>query len=380
MTMKVSVIVPVYNTEKYLEKCITSLVNQTYKELEIILVNDGSTDKSAEICDSFLQDDRVVVIHKKNGGLVSARKAGLRSATGDYVTFVDSDDWMEIDAYEKIIGGMEGKKADIVLYGLKKIYEDTFIDRYERFEQGFYTKEMVKEAIDNFYYDDNVAFINAFSYSLCTKLVKKSLLERNMLALDNRIIKGEDLSVVIPMLIEADTIVVEKYNPYNYRVRLDSMSHSCDEKNCCKYELVETRISQCLANNNINSNQGYYKMAQTGLLFLKLTSNVIDYYDSLSSIYKGIEEKSKILIYGKGIYGNNIKELILKERKYTLVGMIDKYSLCKINDYQYDYIVVAMAVGEYVLDALKLLKDLGVSSERIKYIRNRDVWRNNISD
>ena len=99
----VSIIIPIYNVEKYLTKCIESVINQTYKNLEIILVNDGSTDNSKEIIDKYsLIDSRIKVINKKNGGLSEARNAGIEIAKGDYIGFLDSDDWIELNMYEKL--------------------------------------------------------------------------------------------------------------------------------------------------------------------------------------------------------------------------------------------------------------------------------------
>ena len=99
----ISIIVPVYNVEKYVEKCINSIINQTYKNLQIILVDDGSKDNSGKICDEFkLKDNRIEVIHKNNGGLSDARNAGLKLAKGDYIGFVDSDDYIEADMYETL--------------------------------------------------------------------------------------------------------------------------------------------------------------------------------------------------------------------------------------------------------------------------------------
>ena len=98
---KISVIVPVYKTEQYLNRCVQSITDQTYKNLEIILVDDGSPDNCPEMCDQWAKkDERIKVIHKRNGGLSSARNAGLDSATGDYIMFADSDDWMEPDMAE----------------------------------------------------------------------------------------------------------------------------------------------------------------------------------------------------------------------------------------------------------------------------------------
>ena len=115
MNELVSVIIPVYNVERYLERCVQSITQQTYKSLEIILVNDGSTDNCGRMCDEIaLKDSRVKVIHKENGGLSSARNAGLDVATGAYVAFVDSDDWIATDIYDKCIKAMNDYSSDVV--------------------------------------------------------------------------------------------------------------------------------------------------------------------------------------------------------------------------------------------------------------------------
>ena len=109
---KVSVIVPVYNAEKYLQECVDSILGQTLADLELILVDDGSTDTSPALCDRYAeQDARVKVIHKPNGRAASARNAGIRAASGDYVAFVDSDDWVSAEMYEKMLG----TDADVTL-------------------------------------------------------------------------------------------------------------------------------------------------------------------------------------------------------------------------------------------------------------------------
>ena len=103
MKERISVVVPVYNVEKYLEKCVNSIVNQTYKNLEIILVDDGATDNSGKLCDELAKiDNRIKVYHKENGGLSDARNYGVERATGDYIGFVDSDDYIDAEMYEKL--------------------------------------------------------------------------------------------------------------------------------------------------------------------------------------------------------------------------------------------------------------------------------------
>lgn len=121
----ISVIVPIYNVDKYLSRCVNSLVQQTYNNLEIILVDDGSTDNCPELCDMWgKQDKRIKVIHKENGGLSDARNAGLKVITGDYVSFIDSDDWVNIHFYEVLMGVMEKEHCDIVQCESSILYSD----------------------------------------------------------------------------------------------------------------------------------------------------------------------------------------------------------------------------------------------------------------
>ena len=124
----VSVIIPIYNTEKYLHQCVNSVLAQTYSDLEIILVNDGSPDKSGDICDEYAAtDNRIIVVHKENGGLSDARNAGLDVATGEYIYFLDSDDYIETDAIERLVLFMESEKADIVCLNKQPFTEESGI-------------------------------------------------------------------------------------------------------------------------------------------------------------------------------------------------------------------------------------------------------------
>ena len=121
----ISVIVPCYNAEKYLDKCISSIISQTYNNLEIIIVNDGSTDRSKDICDTWQnKDQRIKVIHKQNEGASYARKTGLEHATGEYITFVDNDDWIDKDMYSNMMPALISTNSDIVQCGVCDVWED----------------------------------------------------------------------------------------------------------------------------------------------------------------------------------------------------------------------------------------------------------------
>ena len=138
----VSIIVPVYNAEKYLRKCIESIRSQTLEDIQIILVDDGSVDLSGEICDEYAKsDERIGVIHKPNRGLVSARKSGLQLAKGDYIGFVDSDDWIEKDMFSDLYQLALGTGADIVAEGFMEDISGECREKRNQIKEGNYRKE-----------------------------------------------------------------------------------------------------------------------------------------------------------------------------------------------------------------------------------------------
>ena len=149
----VSIIVPVYNVEKYLEQCLNSIVNQTYSHLQIILVDDGSKDSSGSICDQWaMRDSRITVLHKQNGGLSGARNDGLRLASGEYCCFVDSDDWLDLDAVEKAVAAAETYKAEIVFFPYfresnAKTLEVHFFEKSCFFSEEAVRKQLVRKLI-----------------------------------------------------------------------------------------------------------------------------------------------------------------------------------------------------------------------------------------
>lgn len=215
MKKKVTVVVPVYNVSNYLEKCIDSIINQTYKKLEIILVDDGSTDNSGAICDDFAsKDKRIKVIHKENGGLSDARNFGIDIATGEYIVFVDSDDYIALDMIEFLYNSLESNEADIstCLY------------------QNFYDGEDVLESDDNIsYVCSNTEALEKMLYQQdCTtsawgKLYKTSLFD------GIRYPKGkicEDLDTTYLLFSKANKIVINTAKKYFYLQRETSIINS----------------------------------------------------------------------------------------------------------------------------------------------------------
>ncbi len=161
---KVSVIVPVYNVEPYLRRCVDSILAQTLTDIEIILVNDGSSDSCPSICDEYaVNESRVKVIHKENGGLSSARNAGLDSVTGEYVAFIDSDDYIAADMYERLLSALLEADADISICGFQRVGEN-HVPAAEKIS-FFDTVLTGKQALENLYTNDYIYFTSA-----CNKL------------------------------------------------------------------------------------------------------------------------------------------------------------------------------------------------------------------
>lgn len=208
---KLSVIVPVYNTEKYIHRCLKSLCNQSYKNLEIILVDDGSTDDSGKLCDVYSSEDtRIKVIHQKNGGQGIARNTGLDSATGDYIAFVDSDDYIAPYMYEKIIDIFSDMKVDIVCFDLHAGFEDNYTFSQENAEVDIY------EAID---FLRDLYEIENFDSSVL-KVYKRELFNHVRFPIGRTM--GEDVGTVYKLIYSAERIAKYKNEIYYYYQSPDS--------------------------------------------------------------------------------------------------------------------------------------------------------------
>ena len=167
----ISVIVPVYNMEQYMERCVNSIINQTYHNLEIILVDDGSTDHSTAMCDEYaLRDERIKVVHKPNGGLSDARNAGLAVVSGNYVGYVDSDDWIEPQMYEKMYAACVENNAQVAVCRYAKAYQD----RIERGGNGRITA-FDREGILKVYLSDTDEYV--VYNSVWSKLFAREVVE-----------------------------------------------------------------------------------------------------------------------------------------------------------------------------------------------------------
>lgn len=211
----ISIIVPVYNVEKYLKKCVDSIVNQTYKNLEIILVDDGATDNSGKICDELVElDNRIKVYHKKNGGLSDARNYGVERATGDYIGFVDSDDYIDVEMYEKLYEAIKKENVDVAECNLKIVYpEKTELFTDEKYYQICNKQEYLEEYLK----------IEKIFGSACVRLTKADIAKKLKFPVGKLY---EDTYYAYDLISIVDKYVIMDNPYYNYLMRENSITNA----------------------------------------------------------------------------------------------------------------------------------------------------------
>lgn len=218
MVPKITIIVPIYNVEHFIEKCIRSIINQSFREIEVILVDDGSTDKSGNICDEFASSDsRIIVIHKENAGLGYARNTGLEIAKGKFVSFIDSDDWVDLCLYEKVVNFAEKENAEMIEFGLRKIDFNNISTNLDFFSE----KKLVfdKDDIINIVFPSYLAKGKSIvSSSVCTHLYLRNIINHHKIRFYcERDIYTEDYLFNLKYLWYCNKLVIINELLYNYR-------------------------------------------------------------------------------------------------------------------------------------------------------------------
>lgn len=358
MNTLVSIVVPVYNVKEYLHKCVDSIIKQTHRNIEIILVDDGSQDGSALLCDELAESDkRIIVMHKDNGGLVSARKAGLIQARGKYILNVDSDDWIEKDMVEQLLEAAEQNDSDIVTSGYYEETPEYTIKQTDTLPEGNYNTE--KEKFYLYRHIIRNGMQRGMNVTIWCKLVKSDIMREIYLEMSDEIRMGEDAAFVYSCLALADRITISHNAYYHYMAREGTMSRS---KNRRYYREINDVI--LFIEKNFEKNK--YK---------KLLKKQLDYYTvglCLSGLERffGLEKEfviprywfpqrelgigSKLIIYGAGAVGKSYYKKIKMEKLYEVVGWVDKKYLYyqkqgmvvftpeKVVESEYDYILLAL--------------------------------------
>ncbi len=331
MSYKVSVIVPVYNVEKYINRCIDSVVSQTYKDIELILVDDGTKDNSGIICDERAkQDNRIKVVHKPNGGLGSARNAGIVQATGDYILFLDSDDYIENYTVEKMIE--EAKNGyDIVCCGFDRIDEDT---------KQIYSREMISMPFDTLEINKDTiietAFLNPSGWG---KLFKKEVISNIWFSEDKRAI--EDTLFYLEIIPKTKKIKYIKEIMWHYMVRQGSLIMSVTEE---KADLFEKNLLEIKRKYNKNNYCDEYMSYLSLQVFIhncisipsRLYNNKdVDINKRIQHIKKYMDENfkqwRKVKIKVKGRF--------VKKMAINIVRIMYKMNIFKMFLYMYNFMI-----------------------------------------
>lgn len=227
MTNLISIIIPVYNSEKYLVCCLESIINQTYQNIEIILIDDGSKDGSSKICDEYARKDkRIKVIHKQNNGAAAARNTGLDNASGEYIAFVDSDDYIELNMYQEMMKINQQYDCDLVLCDCYKENESTKIIFTHDIREGYYDKDMLyKEYFPTLLMTNSVDYPPTISNCVC--LFKRKLIEENNLRYKEGMRFSEDLLFGSQAAYYTNSFYYMKNKAfYHYVLNNESVTHT----------------------------------------------------------------------------------------------------------------------------------------------------------
>ncbi|GFI51561.1 putative glycosyltransferase EpsJ [Lachnospiraceae bacterium] len=376
-----SVIVPIYNVEDYLNECIESIIKQTYKDLEIILVDDGSTDKSGIICDEYVKKDgRICVIHKTNKGLLEARLTGVEKAKGKYITFVDSDDWIVENMYEDLLRTLETSNAEIVICGIYRYWNESEI-AYDIpcLDERVYKRRDIERKIIPFMLWNICKGRKELDPSLCSKIFARNIIKDYLQkAQQLDIYFGEDTSVIYPMMLEVKSIVVVKKCYYYHRQRRkgEIASYITDKmyfENLYKLFIYLKQIFE-------GSNYSDVLLKQLDYFYMRLVQVRRDCYTQIYKIdeylfpYNAIPADADIVLYGAGKVGRTYKEQNDKYHFCNIVLWVDKradewnkliYLPKEIDQYSYDYILVAVNIPELAKEIIDELILMGVKAEKI---------------
>lgn len=269
-TVEISVIVPIYKIEAYLPKCIDSLLNQSFSGFELILVNDGSPDNCPKICNQYgAKDSRIRVVHKENGGLLSARKAGLKKAKGRYIAFVDGDDWVDKFYLDTLFKLAEANDADLVVTGHFREF-DGKIETIKPKKAGIYDENELKSSIIPKAIYNGKFCEHGISTYVWNKLFRTELLYSILLDIPNDIVMGEDAAITYSYLSISKSLVVSRIPLYYYRQRHDSIVKSIENPKTEFYRLgllmnfLKIKLTPVLDAQNLNEQIRYYLYSLAG--------------------------------------------------------------------------------------------------------------------
>lgn len=382
----VSVIIPVYNLEAYVRECIESIQRQTYKNIEIIIVDDGSTDNTISICEEMASKDiRINFIKQNHLGVVTARGRGVKESKGKYIMFVDGDDWIEPNMAERLLENM--KDVDIVCSGMfDEVEPNKVVKKVDKLKKGVSDIDYI---LKNMIFEENSDYLHPLSSFLWNKLYKSEIVKEVYSNLDPSITHGEDSVFLYKYLLKCKSVKILDECYYHYRFRENSASKSIDKKRLINATKIYVSLEDDFRNHKLKDRL----LFQLEKWLTHYVGNAVN-HDIGFSQYHGfprfiIDTKNlygkKIILYGAGNMGKDAYRQLL-EFGYDVVLWVDKNwefynkegkniaSIDDIGKVEYDVIFIAISDEEIVGEVKKELISKGIKGELLIWNKPMTVF------
>lgn len=380
----ISVIVPVYNADDCLEECLKSIQKQTYGNLQIIVVDDGSTDNSAKICDEFAKEDsRIIIIHQKNMGAATARKNAMQKASGEYVCFVDADDKID-DGFIEFLADSIGE-CDLITSGCYcENSQGQYAIRTDSLEEKIYhnSNEM------KYFISNMVVFEGRYDAGvlpfLWNKMYKTALVRETFDDIDPTILYGEDWDFLFRYILKAKSIRVTYKSFYYYRYKKNSVSRKTNDMFMSDLNRLYLSLKKVFEQHPLKENLMYQLQLFITSRISRITYNMgfipAAQLTKYACPFPELEKDSKIILYGAGKVGTDYYWQIYRRKLAELVLWVDKrwmeyqndytpvYAPEEITNHVYDYIIIAVTKKELADEIRKELIQKEIAEEKI-------LWR-----
>lgn len=395
----ISVVIPVYNTKKYLRRCMESVVNQTYRNLEIICIDDGSTDGSGAMLDAYAaRDERVRVVHQENRGLVASRKAGVALASGDYVSYVDSDDAIALARYEELLDKGIRQRADIIFAEVTQVYGDgRRLHMKNHYAEGMYGRREIEHDILTHLCDPAHFFTYGLRTYLWGVLFARPLICACQPLVDDAIAYGEDVACMILCLDKAQSVYMAHAGMYFYYKNTDSMCHARDASPEARAKAKRSMRAWQAHMRQLDVSipadlQPCFQKALRSLIFYDVL--MYDYADAAGCVEKadaawkvfpfGVPWTKRIILYGAGGLGMSLYRYLSQHgghlalwcdrawKSYRADGF-DVHAPEEILRASYDCVLMAIGQYEVAEKAAISLVEMGVPREKIVFMDSREL-------
>lgn len=381
MNNKLTVIIPLYNEEKYIKQCIESIANQSYKDIDILIIDDGSTDNSYDICSKLAeQDDRINIIRQENMGPSRARKAGIACAKTEYVTFVDADDFILPNAYIWAEDAMK-KNIDMIFFEISRYFDDENVKReYHILEEGYYDNNSIEQQVYSKLIWDFSRNTPGIECSQAVYIVKKTLLMQAYQRLNICVHYGEDAAITYPLYTMINNMQVINQSFYMHRQRKDIVASYIKDsgfldKTYSLYNYLKLFFSPYFNQTEFEKQIEYFYMYSVNLR--KMAYNDYNLERQFLFPFNKIGMGKSIILYGAGMVGKSYYDQVSKLNYCKDILWVDKnaammaddriHDITDINDESYDYILIAIENQNICKQVYNELLSQGIEQSKIIY-------------